>query len=96
MPQDFDVSNNDNKASSQGCIQASWEMLPQLPSVALEELFSSKKLIKLCQDLNPKSRPKTSDFEDPQAWAIPLQLMAEYEVLVCTVNAFPNEGLKAK
>ena len=53
-------------------------------------------MLKLHQDLNPKLQPKTSDFEDPQAQAVLLRSMAEYEVLICTVNAFPDEGLKAK
>ena len=98
MPQDFDVSNDDNKASGQGCIQASWKMLPWLPSVTLKEPFFSKKLemLKLHQDLNPKSQPKTSDFEDPQAQAILLWSMAEYKVLVCIFNTFSDESLKAK
>ena len=96
-PEDLGMFNNEDEACHH--IQGSQGQQPYLPSITLEELLSTKKLktLELHKDLDLKLWPRLEDFDaDPLQKAILLQLMEEYEVLICTTNAFPNNGLKTK
>ena len=80
-------------------IQGSQDQRPYLPSITSEESSSAKKLktLELRKDLDLKLRPRLEDFDaDPLQKAVLLRSMEEYEVLICTTNAFPDDGLKTK
>ena len=97
IPEDLGMFDDEDEACHH--IQGSQGQQPYLPLIILEESLSAKKLktLELRKDLNLKLQPRLEDFDaDPLQKVILLRSIEEYEVLICTTNAFSDNGLKMK